>query len=87
MNATALPDNTPAENIEWLMELFRHIDEPEYLAAQNAKLKEAAAEIPAAPQPKRIPCPRCAGGGKFYEFRHVAGGICFRCKGAQFIAA
>lgn len=29
-------------------------------------------------------CFRCCGAGRFPEFRHVQGGICFRCSGAKY---
>ena len=30
------------------------------------------------------PCYRCSGRGSFSQYRHVKGGVCFRCKGARF---
>lgn len=30
------------------------------------------------------PCSRCSGAGEFPEYRHVQGGICFRCHGSRF---
>jgi len=30
------------------------------------------------------PCSRCGGAGWFPEFKHVQGGICFRCHGAKY---
>lgn len=29
----------------------------------------------------KTPCPRCGGSGYIPRFKHVEGGICFRCKG------
>lgn len=33
---------------------------------------------------ERIVCDRCYGAGRFPEFGHVQGGICFKCNGARF---
>lgn len=30
---------------------------------------------------RNFPCPRCNGEGKMIAYRHVAGGVCFRCGG------
>lgn len=32
----------------------------------------------------RTPCQRCAGSGYFPEYRHVEGGVCFRCWGQKY---
>jgi hypothetical protein len=33
-------------------------------------------------QKKTYPCYRCAGKGEISGFRHVLGGVCFKCKGS-----
>ena len=34
----------------------------------------------------KIECPRCLGGkGEIRAFRHVQGGVCFRCKGRGYV--
>jgi hypothetical protein len=33
-------------------------------------------------QQKTYPCYRCAGKGEISGFRHVLGGVCFKCKGS-----
>lgn len=33
---------------------------------------------------ERIVCDRCFGAGRFPEYGHVQGGICFKCKGSRF---
>jgi hypothetical protein len=33
---------------------------------------------------ERTVCDRCYGAGRFPEFSHVQGGICFKCNGARF---
>ena len=30
------------------------------------------------------PCLRCNGAGRFPEYKHIEGGICFRCRGARY---
>ena len=66
----------------WLLSIFALIEnpEPEPIAAP-------APVVTAAKAAKSCVCPKCGGSGKLYQFRHVSGGVCFRCNGARYITA
>jgi len=54
-------------------EYHKHVKVKMYTRA-NGELKEL----------NYTPCLRCNGAGHFHSFRHIQGGICFRCKGERF---
>lgn len=79
---TTAPATTSAPDA-WLEAIFAMIDNPEAAtAAPVPTVPKVAAKVA-----KPCACPKCGGSGKLYEFRHVSGGVCFRCNGARFILA
>jgi hypothetical protein len=55
------------------MELFKRHGSPAAAAGVDEKGKPFAIEM--------IPCSRCGGSGWINHYRHVEGGICFKCEG------
>lgn len=53
-------------------------------AAEKARVEAVKAEM--AQKAARQPCPRCAGAGNIFAFKHVAGGVCFACNGEGYMA-